>query len=58
MNILDEYEQASTGVINRKTTGYTQSDEMKHIMVDDIWGWKEDRMDDEHNKEEYFLFLD
>jgi hypothetical protein len=48
------YEQPSTGVLSKKETGFTHCEE-KGDMVDDVWGWKEDKTDPH---EEYLLFID
>lgn len=37
------YEQPSTG-LSRKETGFTHAD--KQDMVDDVWGWKEDKVEE------------
>jgi hypothetical protein len=49
------YEQASTGVLIKKETAFTNCEEGKNDMVDDVWGWKEDKHD---HQEEYMLFID
>lgn len=48
------YEQPSTGVLCKKDTAFTHCEE-KGDMVDDVWGWKDDK-NDPH--EEYLLFID
>lgn len=49
------YEDASTGILHKKDTKYTSCEENKCDMVDDVWGWKEEKNDP---REEYLLFID
>jgi hypothetical protein len=37
------YEQQSTGVLCKKDTAFTSGEEQKGDMVDDVWGWKEEK---------------
>jgi len=38
-----DYDQASTGILNRKATDFTNSEENRCSMVDDVWGWREEK---------------